>query len=148
MKLLYMERGKNRRKNCFHVFFVTLLLVFVSCKSNSYLNLLTGGSIRYWQLPEMRFYFSFDKRTHRRLEYDTLLNISYNNGLEVLSKGQCFKLKGNRVFLSWKVRGYTIPIDTFDILEISNQKLFIRWTDVNLAIYGHSCKYPWLIFVV
>ena len=50
MKLLYMERGKNRRKNCFHVFFVTLLLVFVSCKSNSYLNLLTGGSIRYWQL--------------------------------------------------------------------------------------------------
>ena len=21
MKLLYMERGKNRRKNCFHVFF-------------------------------------------------------------------------------------------------------------------------------
>lgn len=105
----------------------------MSCNSESYLDLLTGGSIRYWQLPERRFYFSFDKRKRRRVEYDTALNVNYYSGLDFLSKGQCFKLKGNRVFLSWKVRGYTIPIDTFDILEISNQKLFIRWTDGNLA---------------
>lgn len=132
-----MEYGRNKRIKCTcaALFIVILLFLFVSCNSESYLDLLTGGSIRYWQLPERRFYFSFDKRSRRRLEYDTLLNISYNNGLEVLSKGQYFKIHGNRVFLSWKARGYTIPIDTFDILEISNQNLFIRWTDGNLARY-------------
>lgn len=107
----------------------------MSCKSDSYLDLLTGGSIRYWQLPERRFYFSFDKRTQRRLEYDTALNISYYNGLDLLSRGQCFKIVGNRVFLSWAVDGDTIPIDTFDILKINNRKLFLRWTDGNLARY-------------
>ena len=128
-----MEHVKNKRKSYIHSVFVTLLLLFVSCNSESYLDLLTGGSIRYWQLPERGFYFSFDKRKRRRVEYDTALNVNYYSGLDFLSKGQYFRLEGNRVFLSLVYNGDTVPVDTFDILKISNQKLFIRWTDGNLA---------------
>lgn len=132
-----MGQWKKKRSRYINTVFafVILLLSFVSCMSESYLDLLTGGSIRYWQLQERRFYFSFDKRTQRRLEYDTALNVSYDNGLDLLSKGQYFRLVGNRVFLSWVVQGDTIPIDTFDILKINHHKLSLRWTDGNLARY-------------
>lgn len=128
-----MEHVKNRRKSYIHFVFVILSLLIVSCKSESYLDLLTGGSIRYWQLPERRFYFSFDKRTRRRMEYDKALNVSYDNGLAYLSKGEYFRIVGNRVFLSLVYDGDTVTVDTFDILKINNQKLFIRWADGNLA---------------
>ncbi len=128
-----MEHVKNRRKSYIHFVFVILSLLIVSCKSESYLDLLTGGSIRYWQLPERRFYFSFDKRTRRRVEYDKALNVSYDNGLAYLSKGEYFRIVGNRVFLSLVYDGDTVTVDTFDILKINNQKLFIRWADGNLA---------------
>ena len=67
------------------------------------------------------------------MEYDTALNVNYYSGLDFLSKGQYFRLEGNRVFLSLVYNGDTVPVDTFDMLKISNQKLFIRWTDGNLA---------------
>ncbi len=67
------------------------------------------------------------------MEYDKALNVSYDNGLAYLSKGEYFRIVGNRVFLSLVYDGDTVTVDTFDILKINNQKLFIRWADGNLA---------------
>ncbi len=121
----------NKQSRGFLVVFaiVTLLLLLVSCKSNSYLDLLTGGSIRYWQyLKHKDYYMSFNKRTHRILEYDANLKVDYDNGLDLLSKGRHFKISGNRVTTCWKVHGYKIPVDTFDIIEVNDHKLVLKWT--------------------
>ena len=122
-----MEHGKNKL-NC-SIFAIISLLLFVSCKSNSYIDLLTGKSIRYWQyLKHKDYYLSFTKRTRRILEYDANLKVDYNNGLDLLSKGRHFKISGNRVTTYWKVHGYKIPVDTFDILEANDHKLVLKWT--------------------
>lgn len=126
-----MEQGKNKQ-NCYvyAVFAIVIFpLLFVSCKSNSYIDLLTGGSIRYWQYLEHKdYYLSFNKRTRRVLEYDANLKVDYWNALELISKGRHFKISGNRVTMWWKVHGYKIPVDTFDILEVNDHKLVLRYT--------------------
>ena len=71
-----MEHGKNKRDSCICVVSVIVILsfLFVSCKSNSYLDLLTGGSIRYWQFLEHKdYYLSFEKQTRRVLDYEVNL---------------------------------------------------------------------------
>lgn len=88
----FMEQG-NTPKTCVLILIAILSYIFVSCGSESYLDLLTGGSIRYWQYKEHKdSYVSFDKRTQRRLLYDANLKIFYIN----LSKGQYFKIEANR----------------------------------------------------
>ena len=127
-----MEHGKNKRDSCICVVSVIVILsfLFVSCKSNSYLDLLTGGSIRYWQFLEHKdYYLSFEKQTRRVLDYEVNLKKLYWNGLDLISKGRHFKISGNRVTTSWKVHGYRIPVDTFDILEVNDQKLVLKWTN-------------------
>ena len=127
-----MEHGKNKRDSCICVVSVIVILsfLFVSCKSNSYLDLLTGGSIRYWQFLEHKdYYLSFEKQTRRVLDYEVNLKKLYWNGLDLISKGRHFKISGNRVTTYWKVHGYRIPVDTFDILEVNDQKLVLKWTN-------------------
>ena len=46
-----------------------------------------------------------------------------------MSKGRHFKISGNRVTTYWKVHGYKIPVDTFDILEVNDHKLVLKWTN-------------------
>ncbi len=124
-----MEHGKNNHQNCICVVIVILSFLFVSCKSNSYLDLLTGGSIRYWQFLEHKdYYTSFEKRTRRILEYDKNLKVVYDNGREFLSKGRIFKISGNRVTTYLKVLGHKTPADTFDIMEANDHKLVLKWT--------------------
>ena len=72
---------------------------------------------------------SFDKRTHRILRNGTNLKVYYLGTLELMSKGRHFKITGNRVTTCWKVHGYRIPVDTFDILEVNDQKLVLKWTN-------------------
>lgn len=127
-----MEHGKNKRDSCICVVSVIVILsfLFVSCKSNSYIDLLTGGSIRYWQFLEHKdYYLSFEKQTRRVLDYEVNLKKLYWNGLDLISKGRHFKISGNRVTTCWKVHGYRIPVDTFDILEVNDQKLVLKWTN-------------------
>lgn len=127
-----MENVKIKRSCGFHSVFaiVILLLLFVSCKSNSYLDLLTGGSIRYWQYLEHKdCYMSFDKRTRKILEYDANLKVYYLGPLELMSKGKHFKVSGNRVTTCWKVHGYKIPVDTFDILEVNDHRFVLKYPD-------------------
>ena len=127
-----MEHGKNKRDSCICVVSVIVILsfLFVSCKSNSYLDLLTGGSIRYWQFLEHKdYYLSFEKQTRRVLDYEVNLKKLYWNGLDLISKGRHFKISGNRVTTCWKVHGYRIAVDTFDILEVNDQKLVLKWTN-------------------
>lgn len=127
-----MENVENKRSSSFHAAFAVLILLlfFVSCKSNSYLDLLTGGSIRYWQYIEYKdSYMSFDKRTHRIFRNGANLKVYYLGPLELMSKGRHFKISGNRVTTYWKVHGYKIPVDTFDILEVNDQKLVLKWTN-------------------
>lgn len=126
-----MENVENKLSSSLHAAFAIaiFLLLFVSCKSNSYIDLLTGGSIRYWQYLEHKdYYMSFDKRTHRILRNGTNLKVYYLGPLELMSKGRHFKITGNRVTTCWKVHGYRIPVDTFDILEVNDQKLVLKWT--------------------
>ena len=121
----------NKRNGCICVIFVIVILslFLVSCKSNSYIDLLTGGSIRYWQYLEHKYYYmSFDKQTHRILRNGANLKVYYLGPLELMSKGRHFKITGNRVTTCWKVHGYKIPVDTFDILEVNDQKLVLKWT--------------------
>ena len=75
--------------------------------------------------------------------YDENLKISYDNGLDLLSRGKRFRIVGNRVFTSWKVEGYTIPADTFDILEINSQRVVFEWKHgrpVTYVIYNGNGK--------
>ena len=72
---------------------------------------------------------SFEKQTRRILEYDANLKVYYLGPLELMSKGRHFKITGNRVTTCWKVHGYKIPVDTFDILEVNDQKLVLKWTN-------------------
>lgn len=126
-----MEQGKNKLNSYVYAVFAIVIfpLFFVSCKSNSYLDLLTGGNIRYWQFLEHKdSYMSFDKRTRRLLEYGANLKVDYWNGLDIISKGRYFRISGNRVTTCWKVHGYKVPMDTFDILEANEQKLVLKWT--------------------
>lgn len=124
-----MEHGSNNPKTCVLILIAILSYIFVSCSSESYLDLLTGGGKRYWQYKEHKdSYVSFDKITQRRLLHDENLKIFYINGLDYLSKGQYFKIEGNRVMISWVFRGDTIPLDTFKILKINNRKLVLQWT--------------------
>ena len=121
----------NKRNGCICVIFVIVILSFSlsSCKSNSYIDLLTGKNIRYWQfLRHKDSYMSFEKRTRRILEYDANLKVDYGTSLELISKGRYFRISGNRVTTHWKVHGYKIPVDTFDILEVTDHKLVLKWT--------------------
>ena len=122
----------NKRNGCICVIFVIVILSFSlsSCKSNSYIDLLTGGSIRYWQYLEHKdCYMSFDKRTRKILEYDANLKVYYLGPLELMSKGKHFKVSGNRVTTCWKVHGYKIPVDTFDILEVNDHRFVLKYPD-------------------
>lgn len=71
---------------------------------------------------------SFEKRTRRILEYDANLKVDYGTSLELISKGRYFRISGNRVTTHLKVHGYKIPVDTFDILEVTDHKLVLKWT--------------------
>lgn len=127
-----MENVENKLSSSLHAAFAIaiLLIFFVSCKSNSYIDLLTGGSIRYWQYLEHKdYYMSFDKQTHRILRNGANLKVYYLGPLELMSKGRHFKISGNRVTTYWKVHGYKIPVDTFDILEVNDHKLVLKWTN-------------------
>lgn len=141
-----MENVKNKRSSGFHSVFaiVILLLLFVSCKSNSYLDLLTGGSIRYWQYLEHKdYYMSFEKRTRRILRNNANLKVYYLGSLELISKGRHFRISGNRVTTYWKVHGYKIPVDTFYILEISDHRFVLKYPDgdpVTLIRYNKNEK--------
>lgn len=137
----------NKRCSGFHAAFVivTLLLLFMSCKSNSYLDLLTGGSIRYWQYLEHKdCYMSFEKRTHRILEYDANFKVKYGSCMELLSKGGYFKISDNRITTYWKYKGYKVPADTFDVLKINDYKMVLKWTygvsPVTLVRYNKNEK--------
>lgn len=142
-----MEHGRNKLSNYYLMTFaiIILILLFVSCKSNSYLDFLTGGKIRYWQYLEYKdHYMSFERRTRRILRYDANLKVYYLGGLELISRGRQFKISGNRVTTRWKVHGYKIPVDTFDILEINDHKLVLKWTygvsPVTLVRYNKNEK--------
>ncbi len=77
------------------------------------------------------------------LEYDKALNVRYYNGLEYLSKGDYFRIVGNRVFLSLVYKGDTVQVDTFDIYKINNRKMVLRWMNGNLlrlVIYHRNEK--------
>lgn len=127
-----MEHGRNKLSNYHHMTFAIIILIFllVSCRSNSYIDLLTGGSIRYWQFNEHKdYYMSFEKRTRRILDYEANFKIFYWNGLDLISKGRQFKISGNRVTTRWKVHGYKIPVDTFDILEINDHRFVLKYPD-------------------
>ena len=110
--------------------FVIVILSFSlsSCKSNSYLDILTGGSIRFWQdYPDKDYYMSFDKRTRRIKTYDSNLKRIYGNCLEIGTKGMYFRISGTRVFTSWGAHG-KIPSGTFELLEINDNKLVLKWS--------------------
>lgn len=127
-----MEHGRNELSNYYNFAIVILLFLLVSCKSNSYLDLLTGRGTRYWQYLEHKEYcISFDKRARRLLRCDVNLKVYYLGGLELMSKGRHFKISGNRVTTYWKVHGYKIPVDTFDILEINDHKFILKYPDGN-----------------
>lgn len=132
--MVHLEKKQNKCVNRVFILIVVLLL-FASCNSESYIDLLTGDRIRFWQSSSKDFYISFDKKSKRILFYDENLKPIYSNGLDLLSKGQRFKIVGNRIITSWKVEGYTIPADTFDILEINNQRMVFQWT------HGHPVTY-------
>ena len=121
---------QNKRNTCISVVFVIVILSFSlsSCKSNSYLDILTGGSIRYWQYLEHKdYYMSFDKRTRRIKTYDSNLKRIYGNCLEIGTKGMYFRISGTRVFTSWGAHG-KIPSGTFELLEINDNKLVLKWS--------------------
>lgn len=46
----------------------------------------------------------------------------------MISKGRHFRISGNRVTTYWKVQGYKIPVDTFDILKLNDHELVLKWT--------------------
>lgn len=124
-----MEHGRKNRNDSIFVFVAILLHLLVSCTSNSYIDLLTGGNISYWQyIKHKDYYMSFNKKTRRILEYDANLKVDYDNALDLLSNGRHFKISGNHVTTYWKVHGYKIPVDTFDILEINDHKMVLKWT--------------------
>ena len=123
-----MENVKNKQRSAFHFVFAIgiLLLLFVSCKSNSYLDILTGESIRFWQdYPDKDYYMSFDKRTRRIKTYDSNLKRIYGNCLEIGTKGMYFRISGTRVFTSWRAQG-KIPSGSFELLEINDNKLILK----------------------
>ena len=113
---------QNKRNTCISVVFVIVILSFSlsSCKSNSYLDILTGGSIRFWQdYPDKDYYMSFDKRTRRIKTYDSNLKRIYGNCLEIGTKGMYFRISGTRVFTSWGAHG-KIPSGTFELSQIGH----------------------------
>ena len=108
-----MENGKNKPSSCISVVFVIVILSFflVSCKSNSYIDLLTGGRIRYWQFLEHKdYYMSFEKQTRRILEYDANLNVKYGSCMEILSKGRVIKLLRTHLTY-WKLMTISLSLN-------------------------------------
>ena len=119
---------QNKRNTCISVVFAIVILSFSlsSCKSNSYLDILTGGSIRFWQdYPDKDYYMSFDKRTRRIKTYDSNLKRIYGKCLEIGTKGMYFRISGTRVFTSWGAHG-KIPSGSFELLEINDNKLILK----------------------
>ena len=66
-----------------------MVITLASCRTRSYLELLTGGKVRYWLSPTKTFLMSFNKETRRCLYYTTEdFKIFYLNGLDVMSNGE------------------------------------------------------------
>lgn len=70
---------------------------------------------------------SFDKRTRRIKTYDSNLKRIYGNCLEIGTKGMYFRISGTRVFTSWGAQG-KIPSGSFELLEINDNKLVLKWS--------------------
>lgn len=109
-----------------YLFAAIFILSIFSCQSSSYMDLLTGGDVKYWSVGEpLRYYRSFSQNTHRVLDYDEDFKVSYMNGMDYLSRGQFFKIEGNKILRSWAIRRDTFPVDTFIIVYISKKRLVL-----------------------
>ena len=125
----YMVRNK-KRKILLACLSCLMVITLASCRTRSYLELLTGGKVRYWLSPTKTFLMSFNKETRRCLYYTTEdFKIFYLNGLDVMSNGEYFKIIHDKVYRSWIIHGDTIPTDSFQIKSISNNELVIIFTE-------------------
>lgn len=122
-----METKRNNSLALQRYLFVAIfILTLFSCHPPSYMDLLTGGDVKYWSVGEpLRYYRSFNQNTHRVLDYDEDFKVSYMNGMDYLSRGQFFKIEGNKILRSWAIRCDTFPIDTFIIVCISKKRLVL-----------------------
>lgn len=110
-----------------NLFASVFVLLFFSCHSQSYIDLLTGGGIKYWSFcGNYTSYLSFNKQTHRIFYYADDLEVSYSNGAEYLAKGKYFRIEGDEIFRSWALTKDTIPIDTIRIVAISRKYLVLH----------------------
>lgn len=126
-----MEKRGSRSSQSTKILMIIWLmsLLSVSCQQKPYLELLTGGDMKYWKFPEYPLYLTFNKKTQRMLYYDENFKESYMNVQDFISKGQFFRIKGDTIFRSWVFDTYhdTIPVDTLMIVSISSKRLVLRF---------------------
>lgn len=65
----------------------------------------------------------------KSLYYDDEFNVDYLNGIDLMSRGQHFKIDSNRVCRFWVVQNDTFPMDTFYILSITSRKMIIEYNN-------------------
>lgn len=113
------------------------ILLLSSCHAQNYMDLLTGGDVKYWDFGKgSTMLVSFDKKTQRIRYYDDHLKIYNINESDSLSQGKFFKLEGDTIYTSWIVRQDTICVETLDIISISKRKLHLKsWG--SLYLYCH-----------
>lgn len=107
-----------------YLFAAIFILSIFSCQSSSYMDLLTGGDVKYWGYgnPPMQYYLCFNKNTRRTLDYDENLKGAYRGGMDALGKGKFFKIEGNNIMRSWVTRYGTKPADTIKIVYLSKKR--------------------------
>lgn len=112
-----MERNKSK-----YILAIVFVLAIYSCKSVSYIDMLTGGSVRYWQNTKYKDNFiSFDKEDMKTADYEGnyLLPLNVYDAVN----GTDFKVEGNSIVRYWK----KIPavVDTIKIVKLTNRKMVL-----------------------
>lgn len=104
-----------------------VILLLCSCPAPNYMDLLTGGDVKFWDFGKhSTILVSFNKKTQRIRYYDDHLNIYNINENDSLSQGLFFKIEGDTIFTSWIVRQDTMPIDYVRIRSISKRKMCLN----------------------
>lgn len=116
------------------------ILLLSSCHAQNYMDLLTGGDVKYWDFGKgSTMLVSFDKKTQRIRYYDDHLKIYNINESDSLSQGKFFKLEGDTIYTSWIVRQDTISIKNIKIISISKRKLHLNsWG--SLYLFHHPLR--------
>ena len=126
-----MEKRGSRSSQSTKILMIIWLmsLLSVSCQQKLYLELLTGGDMKFWKSVEYSWYITFNKKTQRMLYYDENFKESYMNVQDFISKGQFFRIKGDTIFGSWVFDKYhyTIPVETLKRVPISSKRLAVRY---------------------